>query len=101
MIVLAVRFDVKPETADAFLARVRQQRADALDKEPGCKRFDISRDPDNPGAVFLYELYADRAALDAHRATPHFEAYSADVAPMVINKRAEVFEMTQSVDLPA
>ena len=99
MIVLAVRFDISPEHSDVFIARVRRQGRESLEREPGCKRFDVAVDPERPTVVFLYELYADRAALDAHRETPHFKDYAAETAPMVIEKRSEIFELTQSVDL--
>ena len=41
--------------------------------EPGCKLYHANRSADNPDIFLLYEHYADQAALDAHRNTPHFK----------------------------
>jgi quinol monooxygenase YgiN len=43
--------------------------------EPGNLRWDIWTDPDRPGRFVLDELYVDRAAIAAHRQTPHFLSY--------------------------
>jgi quinol monooxygenase YgiN len=43
--------------------------------EPGNLRWDIWREP-SPGARFvLDELYVNAAAVEAHRATPHYQDY--------------------------
>lgn len=52
--------------------------------EPGNLRWDIWRDQANSDRFVLDELYADNAAVSAHRETPHFKAYLA-----VINDLAE------------
>lgn len=47
--------------------------------EPGNLRWDIWREP-SPGARFvLDELYVDAAAIEAHRATPHYRDYLARI----------------------
>ncbi|WEK46245.1 MAG: putative quinol monooxygenase [Candidatus Andeanibacterium colombiense] len=43
--------------------------------EPGNLRYDFWADPADPGRFVLDELYVDSAALEAHRATVHFQAY--------------------------
>ena len=40
--------------------------------EPGCLRFDVLQDSENPNRIHLYEVYKDHAALDAHRQAPHY-----------------------------
>jgi quinol monooxygenase YgiN len=47
--------------------------------EPGNHRYDLWVDPATPGRFVLDELYADRDAIAAHRASSHFEAYRAQV----------------------
>ena len=37
--------------------------------------------------MFLYELYDDRAAFDAHLATPHFKAFAAATDAMIATRR--------------
>jgi quinol monooxygenase YgiN len=43
--------------------------------EPGCLRFDVMRDRDDANRFYLYEVYRDEAAFEAHRQTPHFKHY--------------------------
>ena len=43
--------------------------------------------------VFLYEIYDDRAAFDAHLASPHFRAFDAEVGPWVQDKQVETGEL--------
>jgi quinol monooxygenase YgiN len=50
--------------------------------EPGNLRYDLWADPVEPGRFVLDELYVDHAAVDAHRATPHFRNYLAHISDL-------------------
>jgi quinol monooxygenase YgiN len=55
----------------AELPAVRAGLADhiaATRAEPGCISFEMSEDPNQPGRFNLEEVFADRDALDEHRA---------------------------------
>jgi quinol monooxygenase YgiN len=93
MFVVTVTFEAAPQHAEAFLARVRRQAADSLTRETGCLRFDVCTDPEQPGRVFLYELYASRAAFGAHLASAHFRAFDREVAPWIEAKKVESWEL--------
>jgi quinol monooxygenase YgiN len=43
--------------------------------EAGNLRYDLWRDQADPNRFVLDELYADNAAVAAHRASPHFQGY--------------------------
>lgn len=45
-------------------------------KEPGCVTYIPHFVEDEPATVLIYEQYADEAALDHHRGTPHFHQYA-------------------------
>jgi quinol monooxygenase YgiN len=47
--------------------------------EPGNLRWDIWRDREDPNRFVLDELYRDDEAVAAHRATPHFKDYLAQI----------------------
>lgn len=47
--------------------------------EPGNLRWDVWRDQAIPDRYVLDELYRDAAAVEAHRASPHYRAYLARV----------------------
>lgn len=50
--------------------------------EPGNLRWDVWRDPADPRRFVLDELYADAAAVAAHRETPHFKDYFARIGDL-------------------
>ncbi|MGB6325687.1 MAG: putative quinol monooxygenase [Methylocella sp.] len=47
--------------------------------ETGNLRYDLWVDRAAPDRLVLDELYTDQAAVDAHRATPHFQHYLSQV----------------------
>ena len=40
--------------------------------EPGCLVYEVSRSIDDPRDFFLYEVYVDEAAFQAHQETDYF-----------------------------
>jgi len=57
---------------EAQLESLLRQLAVASRLEAGNLRWDIWQDQADAGTFVLDELYADDAAVLAHRATPHF-----------------------------
>jgi quinol monooxygenase YgiN len=81
VLVLFVTVHIKPEHRSEFLeAAVTNATRSAAD-EPGCLRFDVIRDRDDPDCLYYYEVYGDDAALATHRQTPHFKAYAEQIQP--------------------
>lgn len=72
MIALIVTLDVHPERLDEFLAAIKENAERTFTDEPGCRYFDVTQDLRNPTHFMFYELYEDEAAIEAHRAAPHF-----------------------------
>ena len=81
MLVLQVSVQVKPEHVSEFLKVVRYDAEHSEKDEPGCLRFDVIQDRDDPNRFYFYEIYRDEGALQAHRQTPHFRCYSEKVQP--------------------
>lgn len=72
MFAIFVTIDIKPGHVDAFIeASVGDAQGSTRD-EPGCFRFDMLQDPEVPNRFYLYEVYRDEGAFDAHLETPHF-----------------------------
>ena len=86
MFIVAVEFIIKEEHVDAFRKRVLQQAADSLENEVACHQFDVCVDPESPSKFFLYEVYDDAAAFDAHRKMDYFADFSASVGDWVAEK---------------
>ncbi len=87
MYVVAVEFVVVAAQWDAFLPLMLENARRSREDEPGCRQFDVCVDDARPNVVFLYELYDDRTAFDAHLAAPHFKSFAAATAPMIAERR--------------
>ena len=87
MQVLVVDFHIHPGFEDAFEAAIVDNARSSMEQEPGCHVFDVCRDPANPGLFFLYELYTDEAAVQAHLDAPHFKTMSALTNSWVASKQ--------------
>jgi autoinducer 2-degrading protein len=85
---ITVDFTLKPGALASFRKLIDKNAEDSCSREPGCRRFDVLV-PNEPGdKVFLYEIYNDRAAFDAHLKTPHFD---------VFNRESEAFVLAKNV----
>ncbi len=87
VIVNAIDLDIAPAETEKYLAAVRENAAASV-KEPGCREFNVHTLASNPNHVFLYEVYDNDAAAQAHRQTDHFKKYQATTANMVTGRSA-------------
>jgi (4S)-4-hydroxy-5-phosphonooxypentane-2,3-dione isomerase len=81
----AVDLVIVPSELPKFLEAIKENAANSV-KEPGCREFNATVLASNPNHVFLYEVYDNEAALDAHRQTPHFKKYQAATQGMVADR---------------
>ncbi len=93
MYVITVTFEVKAEALADFRAAVLAQAKNSLEREAGCRRFDVCLAEDRPEQVFLYEIYDDKAAFDAHLQTDHYKSFNAAAAPMLLDKAVSAWDL--------
>ncbi|MEM8592821.1 MAG: putative quinol monooxygenase [Pseudomonadota bacterium] len=91
MFAVVVTLRIAREEMSAFLPAIRLNASKSLANEPGCHRFDVCTDPERQSEVFLYELYENEAAFQAHLATDHFKHFDAQTAEMVLEKDVRTF----------
>lgn len=96
MYVIAVDFTLHAQHIGAFMALMLENARVSRETESGCRRFDVCRDPAGPECVFLYEVYDDRAAFEAHLAAAHFKAFDSATKAMVASKAVRAFELMNS-----
>ncbi len=82
MISIFVTIQIKEGTVDAFTEASFGDAQGSVRDEPGCFRFDILQNQEDPNRFHLYEVYADAAALDAHREAPHYKKWRSTVESM-------------------
>jgi quinol monooxygenase YgiN len=58
------------------ISEVLKELAPASRQEPGCITYIPHWVDGEACTVLIYEQYKDEAALEAHRATPHFQQYA-------------------------
>jgi quinol monooxygenase YgiN len=75
MISFTVRMRFDPKELDGIRANLEALTA-ASRQEPGCVNYVAHFCADEPATVLIYEQYVDDAALDFHRATPHFAQHA-------------------------
>ena len=84
MLALVVSLQVKPGHRHAFLAAITENATRSFTDEPGCRYFDVTVDTADDHHFVFYELYADQAAIEAHRAVPHFAVWRQAAAEHVV-----------------
>jgi quinol monooxygenase YgiN len=100
-VTLVARYQVSAGRGDEVAALLGQHVA-ATRGEPGCLEFTALRSAADPDAFVLYERYASRAALDAHRASPHFETIvKGTIVPLLDERVFDLYRPVPAADDPA
>jgi quinol monooxygenase YgiN len=77
MIAIWVKARIKPAQRQRFLEAIEADALGSERDEPGCHRFNVLQDEQDPNVYYFYEVYEDQAALEAHRAMPHYAVWRA------------------------
>jgi (4S)-4-hydroxy-5-phosphonooxypentane-2,3-dione isomerase len=77
LLAMWVKVRVKPERRERFLKAIEVDALGSERDEPGCMRFNVLQDQQDPNVYYFYEVYRDEAALEAHRAAPHYAVWRA------------------------
>jgi quinol monooxygenase YgiN len=73
MINVIARFKMQPGKEDEALKAISEMAAAVEANEPGALAYVLHRGQVDPLEIYVYEGYADHAAFDAHRKTPHMK----------------------------
>ena len=91
--VITVDFKLKPGAMARFRQLIDSNAQDSCRDEPGCRRFDVLVPQGEADRVFLYEIYDDRAAFEAHLKTAHFDVFNRASAALVTSKDIGQFDL--------
>src|SRR6266571_9302643 len=83
MLAVWVKVRIKPEQRQRFLQAIEVDALRSEQDEPGCLRFNVLQDTQDENVYYFYEVYKDAAAVEAHRAAPHYAVWSAARAEAV------------------
>ena len=79
---------------------ILEQARSSLSSEPGCHVFDVCQCEEVPEHIFLYEVYEDRAAFDAHLSSDHYSAFDSAVMNLVAEKHVRYFHRKRMATSP-
>ena len=87
--------DTLSKGREAIVAMVRASRA-----EDGCIEYGFAQDLTDPDVLYLVERWRDRAALDAHSASPHMAEFRrAMAANPAVERDLRIFETDDGLPL--
>jgi quinol monooxygenase YgiN len=93
MFVVTVIFQIKKEHIQKFAEAIQANAQFSMDKEPGCQRFDVCKDPDDINSIFLYEVYESRESFSLHLETEHYKKFDVLVSLWVESKAIKAWEL--------
>ncbi|MDG4898727.1 putative quinol monooxygenase [Mesorhizobium sp. WSM4976] len=83
---IIVDFVLVPGKQAEFRRLVDENARSSSNSEHGCRHFDVLESRGQADRIFLYEVYDDRAAFEAHVQSPHFSKFDRETAHLVTNK---------------
>ncbi len=72
MYVIIAPIQIREGHREEFIEAIIDDAKGSVNDEPGCLRFDVIQDADDSHRIWLYEVYEDEAAFQAHTQAPHF-----------------------------
>ena len=95
MIAIWVKARVRPEGRQRFLEAIEVDALGSERDEPGCLRFNVMQDAQDEQVYYFFEVYEDEAAMEAHRAAPHYAVWRAAAdtldGPIEVTRSTTVF----------
>ena len=86
MVIAAPQY-VKEENINQFIDSITLDSIGSTNEEPGCLRFDVYQNINDPSEIYLYEVYSNDDAFEYHRGTPHIKKWQETVKDMYDESR--------------
>lgn len=88
-VVLYAEFTATGGNADTVAALLGGYRADVR-AEPGNVLFEACRRDEDPDRFFVFEVYRDREAFQAHLGAPAGRAFNEALVPLIVEDASEL-----------
>ena len=89
---------VREDFVEQFRERLLRHAQISREAEAGCYRFDIHQEVKDPSLFLLIEIYADEAAFELHRRSPHYLQFREDVKDWVVERNWWYWKFLGPVD---
>jgi (4S)-4-hydroxy-5-phosphonooxypentane-2,3-dione isomerase len=90
--VVTVDIQVHPAHIANFMPEMLANAQASLSLEPECHQFDVCQSANDPGHIFLYEIYTSQEAFKAHLTQAHFLKFDAVSQPWIAQKNVQAFQ---------
>ena len=87
LMVIAAPQYVKEENIEEFIKSITLDSIGSTNEEPGCLRFDVYQNINDPSELYLYEVYVNADAFEYHKDTPHIKKWKETVKDMYDESR--------------
>ena len=77
MIGVLLTHKVKPEHLQDFVETYRRFAQTSRDVEPGCVRYDVMQDTEEPTTIYAHAVFRDEEGRQAHYDSPHAATWRA------------------------
>jgi (4S)-4-hydroxy-5-phosphonooxypentane-2,3-dione isomerase len=99
MLSVVVFLEAHREQVAAMRTAVMLHASNCLEKEPGCRHYDVGLDTCDPASFVLYQVYENEAAYRAHKEYPHYAEFRLKVEPWIASRRVLTFELLSGTGL--
>jgi quinol monooxygenase YgiN len=82
MLAIIAKLPIKEEKLDEAIEAMKELMVEVA-KEEGALHYTLNVDRNNPNQLVVIERYQDKAALEYHGGTPHFQAFFAKAAELL------------------
>jgi quinol monooxygenase YgiN len=79
--------EIDPARLEAYKAAVREEMEASVRVEPGVLAIYAVAEKESPTRLRFFEMYADEAAYNAHRDSPHFRKYVEATKDMIVSRK--------------
>lgn len=83
MMIRIAEIGIKPEYLDEYLSILKEESKASVELESGVISIYPMYQKENPTAIKILEIYADKEAYESHLETPHFKHYKTTTLKMV------------------
>ena len=86
-IIRIFEMQIRPESVQKFTELGKHNIRQSVNTEQGVLGMYVMTDKADPNKFYIVEAYADETAYQAHRASPHFQAWLNDAKEMIVSRK--------------
>ncbi|WP_457664089.1 putative quinol monooxygenase [Sinorhizobium medicae] len=86
-VIRIAELEIDPAQMAAYSAAVKEEMEESIRVEPGVLALYAVSIKGQPNHLKFFEMYADQAAYEAHRESPHFRKYVETTKNMITSRK--------------